>query len=42
MEELLRDTELLEHLSPSEIESAFDVGHALRWVDAIFERVFTE
>jgi adenylosuccinate lyase len=40
MEELLKDTELLEYLSSSEIESAFDVDHALRWVDAIFERVF--
>lgn len=42
VEELLKDTELLEHLSPSEIESAFDVKHALRWVDAIFARVFAE
>ncbi|AFM24161.1 adenylosuccinate lyase [Desulfomonile tiedjei] len=42
MEELLKDTELLEYLTPSEIESAFDVDHALRWVDAIFGRVFSK
>jgi adenylosuccinate lyase len=37
---LLEDNELLKHLSAKEIEAAFDVGHALRWVDAIFARVF--
>jgi len=37
---LLEDRELMEHLSPEEIETAFDADHALRWVDAIFERVF--
>jgi adenylosuccinate lyase len=39
---LMQDSELLEHLSPTEIESAFDMRHALRWVDAIFARVFNE
>jgi adenylosuccinate lyase len=37
---LLEDKELLKHLSAKEIEAAFDTGHALRWVDAIFARVF--
>lgn len=41
-EVLLQDSELLKHLSSSEIESAFDLGHALRWVDAIFARVFSK
>ncbi len=39
---LMQDSELLKHLSSSEIESAFDLGHALRWVDAIFARVFSK
>ncbi len=39
---LMQDSELLEHLPPGEIESAFDMRHALRWVDAIFVRVFSE
>ncbi len=38
----MQDSELLKHLSSSEIESAFDLGHALRWVDAIFARVFSK
>ena len=37
---LLDDPELVEHLTPAEVEDAFDVNHAVRWVDAIFERVF--
>lgn len=37
---LLADAEVTGHLSAEEIEGAFDLNHALRWVDAIFERVF--
>jgi adenylosuccinate lyase len=37
---VLEDAEILKHLSAQEIEAAFDVEHALRWVDAIFARVF--
>ncbi len=40
-EVLLADPELGNHLAAAEIEEAFDVDHALRWVDAIFERVFS-
>lgn len=41
-EVLLLDKDLLAYLSKEEIESSFDVKHALRWTDAIFERVFTD
>ncbi|MGC8659264.1 MAG: adenylosuccinate lyase, partial [Desulfomonilaceae bacterium] len=37
---LLQDEEIGQVLSQAEIESAFDINHALRWVDAIFNRVF--
>jgi len=37
---LLEDAEVLSHLSAKEIEDAFDIDFALRWVDAIFARVF--
>jgi len=37
---LLEDAEVLKHLSAKEIEDAFDIDYALRWVDAIFARVF--
>ncbi len=37
---LLADRELIEILTKEEIESAFDMDHALRWVDATFNRVF--
>jgi len=37
---LLKDSEILERLSPADIEGAFSLDHALRWVDAIFARVF--
>jgi adenylosuccinate lyase len=37
---LLADPELSEILTKDEIESAFDMDHALRWVDATFNRVF--
>ncbi len=37
---LMKDSEILEHLNPTEIEGAFRLDHALRWVDAIFARVF--
>ena len=37
---LLTDNELLSFLSREEIEGSFDLKHALRWTDAIFERVF--
>lgn len=38
---LLKDGEIGKHLGSEEIESAFDLSHALRWVEAIFERVFS-
>ncbi len=38
---LLEDDAVLQHLSREEIAGAFDVAHALRWVDAIFDRVFS-
>ena len=37
---VLQDQEILAHLSADEVEAAFDTEHALRWVDAIFERAF--
>ena len=37
---LLRDPEVLKHLDASEIEAAFDISRALKWVDAILDRVF--
>jgi len=39
---LLGDPDILERLGASEIEAAFDISHALRWVDAIFDRVFSQ
>ncbi len=40
-EVIMEDAELLKHLDVSELDAAFDMGYALRWVDAIFERVFS-
>jgi adenylosuccinate lyase len=37
---LLADSELGRRLSREDIESEFDTSRSLRWVDAIFERVF--
>lgn len=37
---LMEDADILKYLSAKEIEAAFDLDHALRWVDAIFTRVF--
>lgn len=37
---LLSDPELLGFLSKEEIESSFDLRHALRWTDTVFRRVF--
>ncbi len=37
---LLSDNELLGFLSKDEIESSFDLKHALRWTDSVFNRVF--
>lgn len=37
---VLSDSEITEILTKEEIESAFDLSHALRWVDATFDRVF--
>ncbi|MFH1373483.1 MAG: adenylosuccinate lyase [bacterium] len=37
---VLRDREILKHLSESEIESCFDLGYYTRNVGAIFKRVF--
>ncbi|MGB6066803.1 MAG: adenylosuccinate lyase [Desulfomonilaceae bacterium] len=39
---LLGDSDILKHLEASEIEAAFDLDRALRWVDTIFERVFSK
>jgi adenylosuccinate lyase len=36
----LRDEEILQHMTRSEIETSFDLEHQLRHVDAVFERVF--
>lgn len=36
----LADEELRSHLSQADIERCFDLGHGLRHVDAIFQRVF--
>jgi adenylosuccinate lyase len=38
---LLEDAGIREYLESKEIEGAFDLSHALRWVDAIFDRVFS-
>jgi adenylosuccinate lyase len=35
---LLSDTDLLSHISAKEIDSCFDLGHHLRFVDEIFQR----
>jgi len=40
-DKLLGDPEIVQYLSRDEVEAAFDTGHALRWVDAIFDRVFS-
>jgi adenylosuccinate lyase len=40
-ETLMEDPDLMKYFTVSELESAFDTGHALRWVDAIFDRVFS-
>ncbi|MGH7823149.1 MAG: adenylosuccinate lyase, partial [Candidatus Binatia bacterium] len=37
---VLGDREIRSHLSEAEIRSTLDVGHALRYVDLLFERVF--
>jgi adenylosuccinate lyase len=39
---LLRDNQLVNHLSTEEIEECFNVGHDLRNVDYIFDRVFSD
>jgi adenylosuccinate lyase len=39
-EVLMGDPEILKYFELTELESAFDMGYALRWVDAIFDRVF--
>jgi adenylosuccinate lyase len=41
-ETLLSDPEVLANLDAAEIEAAFDIGHALRWVDTILDRVFSQ
>jgi len=40
-EVLLEDAEVVSLLGRDGIEECFDVRHSLRWVDAIFERVFS-
>jgi adenylosuccinate lyase len=37
---LLNEPEVTKMLTTGEIEDALDLDHALRWVDAIFDRVF--
>jgi adenylosuccinate lyase len=39
---LLQDRSILRHLRPREIQACFDLSHALRHVDTIFNRVFKE
>lgn len=39
---LMKDQEVMQYLTVSELETAFDLGHALRWVDAIFDKVFAK
>ncbi|HMK36877.1 MAG TPA: adenylosuccinate lyase [Desulfomonilaceae bacterium] len=39
-EVLREDPDLMGHFSEAELEATFDMDYALRWVDAIFERVF--
>jgi len=41
-EVLLEDVEVVGLLGREAIEECFDVGHSLRWVDAIFDRVFLQ
>jgi adenylosuccinate lyase len=40
-EVLLEDKELLQYVTSEEIDGSFELKHALRWVDAIFSRVFS-
>jgi adenylosuccinate lyase len=37
---LLKDRSILKHLKPREIRQCLDLSHSLRYVDAIFRRVF--
>ena len=37
---LLKDRSILRHLNPKEIRHCLDLSHSLRYVDAIFRRVF--
>jgi len=41
-ETVLNDEEILEHLTPQEIEETFNLNHQLRNIDFIFQRVFRE
>jgi len=38
---LMEDPEILAHLTVQDLEETFDIDYALRWTDAIFERVFS-
>lgn len=37
---VMKDEDIVKHLSPPEIERAFDLNHQIRHVDTIFKRVF--
>ena len=37
---LIQDPEIMQHLDSDEIESVFNLDHALRWVDESFDRIF--
>ncbi len=37
---VIKDEDIVKHLSPAEIERAFDLNHQIRHVDTIFKRVF--
>ncbi len=37
---LIHDPEIMGHLDSNEIESVFNLDHALRWVDESFKRIF--
>ena len=37
---LIHDSEIMQHLDLNEIDSIFDLDHAIRWVDESFSRIF--
>jgi adenylosuccinate lyase len=37
---VLQDPDILQKMTPAEIETTFDLKHQLRWVDYVFQRVY--